>query len=287
MNLNDKALLVQLSVRQWTARKVDRKVTDEVNASNNATDKAGRYNKSLLPMNEYLADVNYKTGQIRNNFYYNTLPWGMDGMQILPSANYLNFMSDFRKQKNDWEFLVREFITNYDTLVLQAQADLGSLFNTDDYPLAAELHKKFSIDLNVMPVPTNDFRVSLANDELTQLEAEWEARKLAAQREAMREVWNRLYEQVVRLNERLSNVPDSSKKDFRATIIDTALDTCSMLTRLNFTDDPNLEAMRSALEGKLVGMDADTLRNDKVLRKDVADTTKDIMDKMSVFMNGL
>jgi hypothetical protein len=287
MNLNDKALLVQLSVRQWTARKVDRKVTDEVNTSNNATEKAGRYNKSLLPMNQYLADVNYKSGQIRNNFYHNTLPWGMDGMQILPSANYLNFMSDFRKQKNDWEFLVREFIANYDTLVFQAQADLGNLFNTNDYPSSSELHRKFSIDLNVMPVPANDFRVTLANEELTQLEAEWEARKLAAQRDAMKDVWNRLYEQVVRINERLANVPDESKKDFRGTIIETALDTCSMLTRLNFTDDPNLEAMRSALEGKLAGVDVDTLRNNRAVRKDVADTTKDIMSKMSVFMNGL
>jgi hypothetical protein len=138
-----------------------------------------------------------------------------------------------------------------------------------------------------MPVPANDFRVTLANEELTQLEAEWEARKLAAQRDAMKDVWNRLYEQVVRINERLANVPDESKKDFRGTIIETALDTCSMLTRLNFTDDPNLEAMRSALEGKLAGVDVDTLRNNRAVRKDVADTTKDIMSKMSVFMNGL
>lgn len=283
MNLNDKALLVQLSIRQWTARKIDRQVTDEVNNSKNASDKAGRYNKSLLPMNQYLADVNYKTGQIRTKFYYNTLPWGMDGMQILPSANYLNFMSDFRKEKSDWLFRVNEFIDNYDDLVLQAQTDLGELFKPEDYPLKAELNRKFSIDLNVMPVPTNDFRVKLANEELSQLESEWEDRKLAAQREAMKDVWNRLFEQVSRLAERMSD----PTKDFKSVIFDTARETCEMLTRLNFTDDPNLEAMRLEVENKLVGQDAGAIRSDTALRKDVADTANDIMAKMSVFMSGL
>jgi hypothetical protein len=283
MNLNDKALLVQLSIRQWTARKVDKKVTDEVNISNGASQRAGRYNKSLLPDNQYLQDVAYKTGQIRNAFYYNTLPWGMDGMQILPSANYLNFMSEFRKMKGEWEYLVKEFITEYDTLVLTAQADLGGLFNPTDYPTSAELHKKFSIDINVMPVPSNDFRVSLANEELTQLEAEWEERKVAAQREAMKDVWNRLYEQVAKIAERVGDMD----REVRQPIFDTALETCSILTRLNFTDDPNLEALRSQLEGKLAGLDAPTVRDDKALRQDIADTANDIMAKMGVFMTGL
>ena len=283
MNLNDKALLVQLSIRQWTARKVDKQVTSEVNISKRASDKAGRYNKSLLPENQYLADVAYKTGQIRNEFYYNTLPWGMDGMQILPSANYLNFMSEFRKKKADWEFRVKEFIDNYDTLVLTAQADLGDLFNPADYPSSLDLHKKFSIDINVMPVPTNDFRVNLANEELSQLEAEWEQRKLASQNEAMKDVWNRLYEQVSRVAERLGD----PKRDFKQTIFDTALETCAMLTRLNFMDDPNLEAMRSKLEGALVGLDVTDVKADASLRQDVAETTNDIMAKMSVFMTGL
>lgn len=283
MNLNDKALLVQLSIRQWTARKVDKQVTSEVNTSKRASDKAGRYNKSLLPENQYLADVNYMTGKIRNEFYYNTLPWGMDGMQILPSANYLNFMSEFRKKKSEWEFLVNEFIDNYDTLVLTAQADLGDLFNPADYPASSELRKKFSIDINVMPVPSNDFRVSLANEELSQLEAEWEQRKLASQATAMKDVWDRLYEQVSRIAERLSD----PKREFKQTIFDTALETCSLLTRLNFADDPNLEAMRSKLEATLAGLDATDVKADASLRQDVAETTNDIMAKMSVFMTGL
>jgi hypothetical protein len=95
VNLNDRALLVQLSISQWTARKYDKRITKEVAHSNNTAVEAGRYNKSLLPMNDYLDRVHKKSTHIRNKFYDNTLPWGLEGTMMLPSANYLNFMTEF------------------------------------------------------------------------------------------------------------------------------------------------------------------------------------------------
>ena len=61
----------------------------------------------------------------------------------------------------------------------------------------------------------------------------------------------------------------------------------ALLPRLNFTDDPNLEAMRAEVEAKLIGHHPDALRNNLDLRQDAALEAKAIMDKMSVFMNGL
>ena len=53
--LSRKAVLVSVNISQWTARKLDREVTDEVNASHGAQKDAGRYNKLLLEK-EALAD---------------------------------------------------------------------------------------------------------------------------------------------------------------------------------------------------------------------------------------
>ena len=99
MKLSDKALLVQLNVSQWTARKYDKRATEQVAQQNNTTIGAGRYNKSLLPMNDYLDNVHKKTTAIRAKYYANTLPWGIEGTMLLPSANYLNFMTEFRNEK--------------------------------------------------------------------------------------------------------------------------------------------------------------------------------------------
>jgi hypothetical protein len=46
--LSRKATLVSVNVSQWTARRLDRKVTDEVNRQHNAAKDAGRYNKLLI-----------------------------------------------------------------------------------------------------------------------------------------------------------------------------------------------------------------------------------------------
>jgi hypothetical protein len=70
-------------------------------------------------------------------------------------------------------------------------------------------------------------------------------------------------------------------------MVENARELCSLLPRLNFADDPNLERMRLQVEGRLASHHPDALRNDPDLRRNAALEAKQIMDKMSVFMNGL
>jgi hypothetical protein len=283
MNLSDRALLVQLNISQWTARKYDKKVTKEVADSNNTTMAAGRYNKSLLPMNEYLDRVHKKAGYIRTKYYENTLPWGLEGTQMLPSANYLNFMTEFRSEKAQWETLVRDFLNEYSTLRMSAQSFLGSLYNDSDYPDRDTLANKFRMDMAVFPVPTSDFRVQLSADELSSIQRDMESRLRDASATAMKDVWTRLFERVQHMADKLADPTGI----FRDSMVENAREICAMLPRLNFTDDANLEAMRQEVESKIAKYHPDALRQDPVLRRDTAAEAKAIMDKMSVFMSGL
>jgi len=279
MNLSDRALLVQLSVSQWTARKYDKKVSKEVAVSHGTTTDAGRYNKSLLPMNDLLDRVHKKTTHIREKFYKNTLPWGIEGTMMLPTSNYLEFVTEFRKEKGEWEYIVRDFVDNYDRLKADAQRILGGLYVEADYPSARDIEQKFSIDMAIFPVPASDFRVSIASDELTRIQQDVERRVAQAQQTAVRDVWNRLFEKVKHMAEKLAD----PKAIFRDSMVENARETCALLTRLNFTDDPNLEAMRQEVEATLL-KHPEALRNDPDLRSDTASKAKEIMDKMSVFM---
>lgn len=282
MKLNDRALLVSLSISQWTARKLDKKATKEVADNNRASTSAGRYNKSLLPLNDQLAHVHQKTGVIRDKFAKNTLPWGIDGTRILPSANYLQFMQDFRKEKSEWQYLVQNFLDNYDYLVAEAKRWLGDLYDEKDYPSKESITNKFNMDMAILPVPSNDFRVELSSDELTRIQEELESRMTTVQQEAMSDCWHRLYKHVEHITEKLAD----PKGIFRDSMIDNAVETCDLLTRLNIAEDPNLEAMRQAVESKLLGHHPDSLRNDPDLRQDAAEEARKIMDAMSVFMGG-
>lgn len=282
-HLSDKALLVHLSVSQWIAKKLDRAASQEVAKANHADVRAGRYNKSLLPTSQHLDDVKAKTSMIRKKFYSNTLPWGIEGTYILPSANYLTFMTDFRKEKGEWEYLVEQFLTDYPRARSDASRLLGSLYNASDYPDVSVLRYKFAMDMTVLPVPSGgDFRVELVDEEYDAIRADIEQRVADAQLVAMRDVWQRLYDRVQKYVERLSD----PKNIFHNTMIESASETCELLTRLNFTDDPNLEAMRSEVEQKLTAYHPDAIRNDPDLRADVAKEAQSIMDKMGVFMQG-
>lgn len=282
MNLNDKALLVQLNISQWAARKYDRKATQQVADANGTGNAAGRYNKALLPMNDQLAAVHKKTTEIRAAYYKNTLPWGIEGTQLLPTANYLNFMAEFRKAKGDWLELATTFVHKYDELRGSARGFLAALYQESDYPSCDEVAAKFSIDMAVFPVPNTDFRVSIVSEELTQIQKDVEVRVREAGAMAMKEVWKRLYHHVEHIAERLADPANG----FRDSMLETAAETCSMLTRLNVLDDPHLEQMRLEVSQKLIGFHPGALRNDPDLRRETAATAKQIMDQMSVFMGG-
>ena len=286
MNLSDRALLVQLSISQWTARKLDKKATRQVADANHTTTAAGRFNKVLLPMNEYLERVHSKSGLIRTLYYDNTLPWGLDGMQILPTTNYLNFMTTFRKEKADWEFLCREFFDHYDQLKWRAKHDaqfsLGSLYNEADYPPLDDVKKKFRLDVAIFPVPTTDFRVQLGSEELNRIQQEVEQRVKSAQNTAMLDVWQRLFDRVSKIAEKCAD----PKAIFRDTLMENAREICDVLPRLNFADDPNLETMRQEVEAKLLHH-PEALRNNPDLRRDTAAEARRIMNVMGGYMGVL
>jgi predicted secreted Zn-dependent protease len=134
--------------------------------------------------------------------------------------------------------------------------------------------------LAVFPVPSNDFRVQIASEELSRIQQDVERRVQEASASAMKDVWQRLYDKVKHIEERLAN----PAAVFRDTMLENARELCGLLPRLNFADDPQLEAMRQEVEQKLVSYHPDALRNDPDLRRDTAAKAKEIMDRMAVFM---
>lgn len=283
MKLNDKALLTQLRVSQAIFKKIDKRATQQVAESNNAVITAGRYNKSLLPTSTALDDVKKMTTQIRTAYYDNTLPWGIDGTTMLPSKHYLTFMKMFRDMKVEWQKLVDKFIREYPQLQLDSQRLLGDLYNANDYPSVDEVASKFSIEMIVMPVPSDDFRVGIDETELKSIQADVQQRVEQSSKLAMKELYKRLYEPVKHMAERLAD-PTAI---FRDTLTDNITKVCDVLDNLNVDDDKDLENLRQEVETKLSNTQPEALRNDPHYREDTCNSAKEIINKMNIFMEGL
>ena len=89
----------------------------------------------------------------------------------------------------------------------------------------------------MFPVPSNDFRVSIGDEELSRIQQDVEARVQNSAQQAMEEAWQRLYDRVKHMAEKLAD----PKSVFRDTLVENTKEVCSILSRLNFADDPNLE----------------------------------------------
>ena len=145
----------------------------------------------------------------------------------------------------------------------------------------SDLKRKFKMDLTFLPVPTiGDFRVELADGEIDQITADLEERIAESSKIAMQDVWQRLYDKVEWIADRLGD-PNNV---FHAATYEDAQDLCKLLSRLNFTDDADLEAMRSKAEQKLFKLHPEAIKNDPDVRRDTAKDAEAIMKQMAGFM---
>lgn len=290
--IHSRAMLVTVGVSVWSARRFDKKVTEEVNREHAASDEAGRYNKHLFadkaPSHK---EVMRLAGQVRATHYANTLPWDDEGWRLLPSANYDAYTKAMRAIRAEFEAAVEAFLAEYPDLVIAAKDALNGLWKEDDYPGVNEIRRKFSMGIEYSPVPAaGDFRLDLPADQVLEIERTVKDRVERATQAAMRDAWQRLYDVVKRIHVRLTAdkvqadvLTGPDKASIRNSLIESAQETAEVLARLNATQDPALEALRKRVLDELTQVDAVTLREDRTAREETAAKAAAILDAMKEF----
>ena len=280
MQLQEKAMLTFLTISQWTARKHDKRATEDVARKYQVCGEAGRYNKVLIAKEE-LQEIQKIANSARLFHYDNTLPWSDDGNRILTAANYFAYSSELQKLKTEFESHVSEFCQQYESLVKNQVSRLNGLYDLNDYPDASMIRNKFSIDIVITPLPnSNDFRVRMQEDEIARIQQEISQREKELLARAMKDCWSRLYEVVKHMAERL-NDKDAT---FRDSLVGNIISLVQLLPKLNIADDQELESMRKEIETKLTKASPDDLRNSRHIRKKVAKEASSILDAMSGYV---
>lgn len=284
--LNDRAMLVSLSIRQWSASKTDKKITKEV-ADQHASDVTmGRYSKALLAKGA-LETIKKIAGETRTEFYRRTLPWLDDGARILTATGYLATAEYVRRQQSAFDAAVQEFLGNYDGLVADAKVRLNGLFDSADYPSYAQLKSKFGFTFCVRPMPdAEDFRADIGEEELARVRAELEADKTATIETAMRDVYGRMREVVGKLAERLKAYNPNKPGDapFRDTLVTNITDLLAVLPSLNLTGDANVTRFIADIRANLTAYSAEELRANMFTREDTARRAEEILAKMEAYI---
>ncbi|CCF19140.1 conserved exported protein of unknown function [Pseudorhizobium banfieldiae] len=288
-SLSTRAMLVSLSISQWSGRRLDREITDEVNQQHNAAADAGRYNKLLLPK-EALEPIVKIVSATRTDFLTRTLPWMDNGSRIMAAEAYLAHMGWIRQQKVKFDDAVNDFLAKYPGYVNDARVRLNGMFKDEDYPDVDTLRAKFSLDCKVMPVPSSsDFRVDMSEAQASIIRADIEEQLTKATTAAVQDVYKRVADVAGRMVERLNAYkPAKGKGDkaegiFRDSLVENVRDLIKILPALNITGDPKLAAMAEQLK-PLAEYDASVLREDEGKRRDVAAEAQSILDTVSGFL---
>jgi hypothetical protein len=284
-NLSDKAMLVYLNVSQWTARKYDRSISDKVASDYEAEADSGRYNK-LLVAQASLKKVNKIVGNVRTYHYANTLPWDDTGNRLQTAANYPHYTETMREFHGQFTGAVAEFLTVYPDEIENAKRRLGRMFNPSDYPNICEIERRFGFRINVSPLPTSgDLRVTLSDAEIQSIRADIEIRTQEGIDRAMRELWQRLYDSVKHMSDKLSEMRDDGRNGiFRDSLVSNLQELCELLPRLNVTGDTNLDMLTSEVANKLANNDPDTLRNHAPTRTAITNDANAILAAMASYI---
>lgn len=267
MSIQTSSMLVELSISVWTAQATDKSISEKVAADNNATRDAGIYKKNLMAgTSARKAIADYAAGC---RLWHNTrtLPWADRGARLLPTSLFLDYKAEANKRQADFNRLTENFLRDYDTHVAAAQAHAGSMFNPNDYPTADEISSKFGFRMVFSPVPmSGDFRIDASSEDLRDLQAQYEANMNDRMREATQSLWDKMHTMLTTMSDTLAL---SDKKRWHETFVTNAQDMCQMLTHLNVTGDPKLEAARKQLEKTMLGVDIDDIKESEYVRSDM------------------
>jgi len=276
-NLSEKALLVNLTISQWSAHKYDKNISKKIEKQHNAHN-AGRFNKNLIADDE-LKEIHKIAGSARSFLYTNTLPWGDNGDRLLPATNYLDFVNEFRNFKTQFDIATNNFIAQYPALKEEARNRLNGMFLEEDYPSLSKVKTKFNIEISFMPISdTADFRLKVDEEEVTNLKFRIEQEISSRINQATKNIWTRLREAVGHMVEKLSD------KDavFRDSLVTNIRELIEILPRLNFTDDEDINDMLDHM--KTLVVDPETLRTSERIRNQKAEEAKVILNKISDFL---
>jgi len=280
MSISASAVLVDLSISVWAGRKLDKKVSQEVDSAKNTKTRAGNYHKQLLAGSKELATIASIGAAARIWHYSRTMPWSDSGTRLLPTSAFMEYKAELAQYMQQFDLAVKDFLDSYAVQVSAAAFTMGDLFDRNEYPDVNDIANKFKFVYTISPVPeAGDFRVDVTSNAMMELASSYRQAYEQRTQAAMADVWNRVFSAAEHLVSRLSVDEDGKKAVFKESTIEGMYELIGLLNHLNVTKDAKLDAMRTQLEQAMLGTTAEDLRKDDYLREKVREGVADILDK--------
>lgn len=278
-DLLSSAMLVKFSASCWGVAIHDHSVEGEIADKHKSNASMLKFRKVLLKSK---ARDEYKA-VAREAYAYHlmkTLMWDK-GVGLLPATlfwEYNEAMEGFKRRADQHadDFVV-EYKKEWSNGMSSFKAELGGLFNREDYPDPSSVRRKFGIRIRIRPLENpNDFRVKLGSGQTEAVKAQIMEDLKADIAEVVKEPYRRLSEVITKVHAKLSD----AESVFRDSLIENVKELVEILPALNVTGDAELAALVEKTKSEICIDNVDTLRKDAKFRASVAKSAQEILKGM-------
>ena len=278
--LSSSAMLVELNISIWTARKQAKSVASQVDVDNGTKTKVISAYKGLLAGDDSLAAIQKLAGLIRTYHMNVTSPWNDSGQRLLTTAYFMPYQREMARLEKEYWFLVNDFLPAYGNKISAAAFQLGSLFDREEYPDVSQVQHKFGMSVRYTPVPeSGDFRVDIGNEAMNDLKDQYDKLYQSNLDKVTQDAWDRLYKVLTQLSFGLRTDENGKQGKVYSSVVENAKELCGLLQHFNVSGDTQLEAMRIKLEDTITGIDAKDIKDSDYVRVTVKQTVDAMLDK--------
>lgn len=273
MNIQDKAMLVYLTISLPGQTKTDKRESVKVEDDNQTAHGRAKVVKRLFSK-ETIGPVTNAAQRLRLLHYRLTLAWDDTGARLLPVAKALDYINQMSAAIAEYNDAVETFDQTFSETMDKERERLGKLFNASDYPNSPAA--ACSAEFRMRPVPEGAFdqfgwSQDLA-DEVAQQAREDAERGMVR---AMDEAYGRIKDTVGKMVSKLSD-PNAI---FRDSLLGNVQELADTLSDMNIFDDPRLSTAVIEIR-KLSSITPTALRTDPDVRASVADTGADLLRRL-------
>ncbi len=278
--LHETCLLVSLRVTLPPQTKTARQASNDVEYKYRTAKKQGKVVKQLFSPKDIKPLTQVMT-RARSLFNELSLPYD-SAYRIIPSAGYFNFVEKLAEVSKEFDTKKQEFLREYHLIQTRSAMALGDLYDEDDYPTPTRLSNmiNFTIESSIIPdVTAFDELAGLTPEALDELKAQAAAGQQEKIESALHDLFKRLFDSLHKASVKLAD------KDgvFRDTLIGNINNALLAIESLNLTNNQELIDLATDVKEIIEEVSPDDLRTDKELRKETAEQTQKVLNKMSEF----
>jgi len=276
-DLRTRAMLIRLTAGMWRGKGRDDSVSDELRERAGGKGKVGTFTKHYMDP-EVVSKIEQTYWNARRYHRSITLPWGDDLKRLLASQSFFAYKQTMAKFEREFWMHVDEYVRNYRSNVQAQRVRLGKMWRESDYPSEQEVRGMFRFAVLVEPIPTSDdFRLSLSQDEEKDLKRAYDEEMRARMKGAVQDVFDNIRDTVETLQGKLAD-PDAN---IRSTTFGALRKLVATLPQLNsIVQDPNITALGKQIAETLLDVDVDAVAHDSRVRKATKSKADTLLDAL-------